>query len=113
MHQSGVAVSKCNLATKTIFLTVSTLKFNFQSTMNAICVQVKNGSPILLCRNLKSPKLYNGKTMIIKLLSNNIIEAKLMTKKGTRHTIFIQIIQLCTTELHSNLKDCKMSFIIN
>lgn len=46
-------------------------------------------SPITLLRNLNSPKLCNGKRMIVKQLLNNIIEAELMTGKDQGHTIFI------------------------
>ncbi|KAG8229946.1 hypothetical protein J437_LFUL011090 [Ladona fulva] len=42
------------------------------------CLRLNIGSPIILLRNLESPRLCNGTRITAKQLSNNIIEAKIM-----------------------------------
>lgn len=39
------------------------------------------GSPIILLRNLKPPILYNGRYLVIKRITGNIIEATILTAK--------------------------------
>lgn len=72
--------------------------------MPLYCLKLKVGSPVILLRNLNSPKLCNGTRLCIKRLQNNIIEASIMTGKEKGKTVFIPRIPLISTELPFSFK---------
>jgi ATP-dependent DNA helicase PIF1 len=44
-------------------------------------LQLKVGSPVILLRNLNSPRLYNGTQLVIKKLMKNVIKAIILNGK--------------------------------
>lgn len=72
--------------------------------MPLYCLKLKVASPVILLRNLSSPKLCNGTRLCIKNLQNNIIEASIMTGKEKGKTVFIPRIPLISTELPFRFK---------
>ncbi|XP_064116498.1 uncharacterized protein LOC135222344 [Macrobrachium nipponense] len=52
-------------------------------------LDLKVGAPIILLRNLDSPKHCNGTRLIIKTLHSNLIEAMILTGCGTGENVFI------------------------
>lgn len=68
------------------------------------CLKLKVGSPIILMRNLESPKLCNGTRLCIKQLLNNIIEAKILSGKDKGNTVFIPRIPLISSDQSFSFK---------
>lgn len=68
------------------------------------CIKLKVGSPIILLRNLNSPKLCNGTRLCIKQLQANIIEASIMTGKEKGQRVFIPRIPLISNGLPFTFK---------
>ncbi|GBP17281.1 hypothetical protein EVAR_17771_1 [Eumeta japonica] len=52
------------------------------------CLKLKLRPPIILLRNLNSPKLCNGTRICFKQLQNNIIKVIIMTEKNTTQSTF-------------------------
>lgn len=65
---------------------------------------LKIGSIIILLRNLYPPMMCNGTRMIVTNLTNNLIEAKIISGKYKNEIFFIPRIPMVTTDLSIDFK---------
>lgn len=62
-------------------------------------LKLKIGSPVILIRNLNSPKLCNGTRLCVKQILNNVIEAVILTGKEKGKSVFIPRIPIISNDL--------------
>ena len=67
-------------------------------------LQLKNGVPIILLRNIDPPRLYNGTRLTVKKIMNNLIEATIITGKFKGTDVLLARIPMTTSEMPFDFK---------
>ncbi|XP_050338342.1 ATP-dependent DNA helicase PIF6-like [Bactrocera neohumeralis] len=67
-------------------------------------LNLKVGSPIILLRNINTPKMFNGTRLAIKKLMPNLIEATILNGKANGENVLIPRIPMIPTDMPFNFK---------
>jgi hypothetical protein len=65
---------------------------------------LKNGVPLILLRNINPPRLCNGTRLSVKKMSNNIIEATILTGKFNGEDVLLPRIPMISTDMPFEFK---------
>jgi ATP-dependent DNA helicase PIF1 len=73
-------------------------------------LQLKDGSPIILLRNLNPPRLCNSTRLVIKKLMKNVIEAIILNGKFRGENILLPRIPITPTNVPIQFKLLQFPF---